>query len=102
MNDIFKMDSISIEIDEYGYLINSSNLDFVKWLQYELGKLRDNEDYTDLYYQTKDLKQYFVFDLDHYKVVVDVFDADELSDKEKRDISFNMYSVDNLLGGLEE
>ena len=101
MNESFKMDNITIEIDEYGYIVNCSNPEFIKWVQYELAKLRDNEEDTNLYYLTKDLKQYFMFDLDHYRVVVDVFDADKLSDKEKGIFTFTMYNIDNLLGGLE-
>lgn len=102
MNSTFKMDNITIELDEEnGYLVNSSNPNLIKRLQEEFNELRADEDSSALYYQTKDLKTYFEFWSENNRIKVNVFDADKLTNKEKGIFIFTMYPIDTLILELE-
>ena len=101
MTETFKMDRITIELDEEGYLVGSSSPNLIDRLQVEFYKLRLEDDATDLYYQTQDLKEYFRFYDAGSGIKVDVFDANKLSNAEKGIFLFTMYPIDTLLEGLE-
>ena len=102
MNSTFKMDNITIEIDEEGYLVGSSSSDLIDRLRVEFYKLRLDGDDTALYYQTQDLKEYFSFYDVGDGIKVDVFDADKLSNAEKGIFLFTMYPIDTLILELEK
>lgn len=102
MTDTFKMDTITIEIDDEGCLVGSSNPDLIDRLRTEFYKLRLEDDDTDLYYQTQDLKEYFRFSDVGDGIKVDVFDADKLSNAEKGIFIFTMYPIDTLILELEK
>ena len=101
MNETFKMDNITIEVDEEGYLVGSSSPDLIDRLQVEFYKLRLDGDDTALYYQTQDLKEYFSFYDVGDGIKVDVFDTDKLSNAEKGIFLFTMYPIDTLILELE-
>ena len=97
MTGRFKMDNITIEVDEEGYLVGSSSPNLIDRLRVEFYKLRLEDDDTDLYYQTQDLKEYFRFSDADSGIKVDVFDANKLSKLEEGIFIFTMYPIDSLI-----
>ena len=102
MTGRFKMDNITIEVDEEGYLVGSSSPNLIDRLRVEFYKLRLEDDDTDFYYQTQDLKEYFRFYDASSGIKVDVFDANKLSNAEKGIFLFTMYPIDTLILELEK
>ena len=102
MNSTFKMDNITIEVDDNGYLVGSSSPNLIDKLRVEFYKLRLEGDDTALYYQTQDLKEYFSFYDVSDGIKVDVFDANKLSNAEKGIFLFTMYPIDTLILELEK
>lgn len=101
MNETFKMDNITIELDEDGYLVNSSNPNLIKRLEEEFEELRVDGDTSDLYYQTNDLTKYFEFYSEGNGIRVNIFSTDKLTRQEIGFIVCTMYPIDTLIHELE-
>ena len=102
MNETFKMDNIIIELDEDGYLVNSSNPNLIKRLEEEFEELRVDGDTSDLYYQTKDSTKYFEFYSEGNGIRVNIFSTDKLTRQERGFIVCTMYPIDTLIHELEK